>query len=130
MALITCPECGMQISDKAPSCPHCGVSVYELTKVACRFYRKSELKGKAIKFALTVDGMRLGIISPKSDVSVDLAPGIHTFELEPASIPTTFIDQFEIPNNAQAAEIQIGYTHTPMFSAYKHFGITDIAVQY
>lgn len=24
MALITCPECGAQISDKAPACIHCG----------------------------------------------------------------------------------------------------------
>ncbi len=24
MALITCPECGKEISDKAPACPHCG----------------------------------------------------------------------------------------------------------
>lgn len=24
MALIKCPECGAQISDKAESCPHCG----------------------------------------------------------------------------------------------------------
>ena len=25
MALITCPECGREVSDKAPACPHCGV---------------------------------------------------------------------------------------------------------
>ena len=25
MALITCPECGNTISDKAPLCPHCGI---------------------------------------------------------------------------------------------------------
>ncbi len=24
MALITCPECGKQISESTPSCPHCG----------------------------------------------------------------------------------------------------------
>lgn len=24
MALITCPECGKQISETTPSCPHCG----------------------------------------------------------------------------------------------------------
>ena len=29
MALITCPECGKQVSDKANSCPNCG---YPLTK--------------------------------------------------------------------------------------------------
>ena len=25
MALIKCPECGQQISDKAEKCPHCGL---------------------------------------------------------------------------------------------------------
>ena len=24
MALIECPECNKEISDKAPACPHCG----------------------------------------------------------------------------------------------------------
>lgn len=27
MALITCPECGKQISDKAPACPNCGYPI-------------------------------------------------------------------------------------------------------
>lgn len=27
MALIACPECAREISDRAPSCPHCGVPV-------------------------------------------------------------------------------------------------------
>lgn len=27
MAIIKCPECGRQISDKAPTCPHCGVEI-------------------------------------------------------------------------------------------------------
>ena len=27
MAIIKCPECGHQISDKAPTCPSCGVEI-------------------------------------------------------------------------------------------------------
>ncbi len=27
MALIDCPECGAQVSDRAPTCPHCGVPI-------------------------------------------------------------------------------------------------------
>jgi hypothetical protein len=27
MALIDCPECGAKVSDKAPTCPHCGVVI-------------------------------------------------------------------------------------------------------
>lgn len=31
MALIKCPECGGQVSDKASSCPHCGYPMSENT---------------------------------------------------------------------------------------------------
>lgn len=27
MALIACPECGSEVSDKAPTCPKCGVPI-------------------------------------------------------------------------------------------------------
>ena len=27
MSMIKCPECGHQISDKAPVCPNCGVEI-------------------------------------------------------------------------------------------------------
>ena len=27
MALISCPECGKEVSDKAPTCPNCGVPI-------------------------------------------------------------------------------------------------------
>lgn len=30
MALINCPECGKQVSDKADTCPNCGVSIKAL----------------------------------------------------------------------------------------------------
>ena len=35
MALIRCPECGKEISDRAPSCPNCGTPFNE--KKYCKF---------------------------------------------------------------------------------------------
>lgn len=32
MALIKCPECGHDVSDKAKLCPHCGYPIYNLSK--------------------------------------------------------------------------------------------------
>lgn len=37
MALITCPECGKQISDKAPACIHCGCPLDQIAKEEIRF---------------------------------------------------------------------------------------------
>ena len=34
MALMICPECGGQVSDKAHACPHCGYPIEELAKAA------------------------------------------------------------------------------------------------
>lgn len=31
MALINCPECGREVSDKAASCPNCGVTINPAT---------------------------------------------------------------------------------------------------
>lgn len=27
MALITCPDCSREVSDRAPACPHCGAPI-------------------------------------------------------------------------------------------------------
>ena len=34
MALIKCPECGGQVSDKAPACIHCGYPLQEMNDAA------------------------------------------------------------------------------------------------
>ena len=34
MAMVTCKNCGKEISDKAPACPHCGLSTAPETPVA------------------------------------------------------------------------------------------------
>ncbi len=36
MALIACPECGREVSDRAPSCPHCGVPLGAALPAAAR----------------------------------------------------------------------------------------------
>ena len=41
MPLISCPECGKQISDSATACPHCGYPLSSLPPVRARFSRRS-----------------------------------------------------------------------------------------
>lgn len=38
MALIDCPECGNEVSDKAPTCPRCGVPIHVESKVVVYGY--------------------------------------------------------------------------------------------
>lgn len=37
MALITCPECGKEVSDKASSCPNCGSPIEPLPMSQCTY---------------------------------------------------------------------------------------------
>lgn len=69
MALIKCPECGNEISDKAKSCPHCGyaqeeskVVIYGLTQMvvggALKIFVDNELKAtvdKGEKIEIPID---------------------------------------------------------------------------
>lgn len=70
MALITCPECGKQISDKAPACIHCGYPMQEQPtaaptvptskKVAIPSFKEpSPQKIPAIKVVREITGMGL-----------------------------------------------------------------------
>jgi hypothetical protein len=51
MALINCPECGKQISDKAEMCPHCGI---EVQKVLVEIREKQRIQRKKRKKRIIV----------------------------------------------------------------------------
>lgn len=36
MALINCPKCGNEVSDKAVKCPQCGMQLKEIQKIVCQ----------------------------------------------------------------------------------------------
>lgn len=71
MALISCPECGKQISDKAPACIHCGYPMQEQPPVTTAtvsnskkvaipsFSEFSQQKIPAIKVVREVPGLGL-----------------------------------------------------------------------
>ena len=44
MALITCPECGKEMSDQADACPHCGFAVRrQVVEATVRRYKRHHL---------------------------------------------------------------------------------------
>ena len=74
MALIRCPECGNDVSDKAPTCPRCGVPIFRESKVVVYGYTQqfainpkvqifwngspvgAVKKGESFTFEVTQDG--------------------------------------------------------------------------
>ncbi len=54
MALIKCPECSQEVSDKAASCPNCGVGIVAVkeTKAAGAPLTTTQLTSKKIKIQI------------------------------------------------------------------------------
>ena len=63
MALITCPECGARISDKALVCPKCGYLMQpaaDLTRVTRMLWRGFEWKSKTTIFGWPLVHIAIG----------------------------------------------------------------------
>ena len=71
MALISCPECGHQVSDKAALCPSCGVSIapdigreeHEKKLTTTQLTSKSLKMQSALSGGLFIIGFLIGITS-------------------------------------------------------------------
>ena len=46
MALITCPECGRQISDRAPACPGCGILIEDIRMLLNQNSEQSDISAR------------------------------------------------------------------------------------
>lgn len=59
MAMIKCPECGNMISDKAPTCIHCGTPLYvnKSVKIKIPRFNTGMMNQKACEAELTCDGI-------------------------------------------------------------------------
>lgn len=62
MALITCPDCKKEVSDKAPNCPGCGRPMSSFSSKSVQTKRKGG-KYEAIGFLLIVSGMIMCFIA-------------------------------------------------------------------
>lgn len=71
MALIICPECGKEFSDKAPACPNCGCPTSEIQK---DLQPKSNSFGKkeTEEYALTYDNISMSIIVAEAPSDLEL----------------------------------------------------------
>jgi hypothetical protein len=80
MALISCPECEKEISDKASSCPSCGVPISDdnitLNSSSHTAVTRTGAKWEGIGFLLIVGGMIYGMATGPENHSGGVAVGI------------------------------------------------------
>jgi hypothetical protein len=80
LALVTCRECGAEVSDQAPACPRCGVSSPS-GSATLTFWRKGT-RNAAVSTQIFVDGQPYGaVVGLKGRVVVPVTPGDHHIEL-------------------------------------------------
>lgn len=128
MALIKCPECGREVSDKAVSCPQCGypiasMAVQETPKKPVTFWRKRKSYGSAIHAVVYIDDVRVGTVDNDEEFTVNLKCGEHTVAIESSSQINTVnkslvrsadvltndrvkIFTLEVPKNAKRVEVE------------------------
>lgn len=130
MALIKCPECGKEISDKATTCPNCGMPLRREDRGTYNVVITREKQWYLInpKMKVTVDAADEYILENNSSITVPLTTGPHTLLISSGIRKTkTDIDVTENMNinvkfNRASGEINVsGYkttsqTNTPNVS--------------
>lgn len=83
MALIKCPECGQEISDKALACPHCGMPLRAQDRgtydVTFRLKKYFALAQRSVK--VLVDNTETYKVNGGEDFSVPMTTGHHDLVL-------------------------------------------------
>ena len=81
MALIKCPECGREISDKATTCPHCGAPVNPARMVPVTFNRIKKFIGWGIEIDIVVDGVFVGTAYNGDSLTAEIPTGSHQLQM-------------------------------------------------
>ncbi len=93
MSLIKCPECGKEISDKAATCPNCGMPLRREDRGTYDVIITREKQWFLVnpKIKVTVDGIEEYFLENNSRIVIPLTTGAHTL-LFSASIRKTQTD--------------------------------------
>lgn len=80
MALIKCPECGKEISDKAAICPNCGMPLRREDRGTYDVVITREKQWFLVnpKIKITVDSSDEYILKNDSSITIPLTTGSHT----------------------------------------------------
>ena len=85
MALITCSECGAQVSDKADSCVQCGAPLASSDTVLV--IRRERKLGAALQnWAVVVDGSHIDTLKNGGEVRISRKGGFTVQVIPPTGI--------------------------------------------
>lgn len=112
MALIKCPECGKEISDKAAACPNCGAPIAAGKTVPVRIWRERKFTGSALSGNVLIDGQTVGSAASGTDFVINLSTGEHNILLQSVSndkagIYETYSKSLIIPDDAKDIDIEL-----------------------
>jgi hypothetical protein len=114
MALITCRECGAQVSSSAPTCPQCGVPSPAGKSATITVTRRKQLSAGARRLDVQLDDGESVKLGGGAAHTFDLTPGKHTlfFCYGDADV---YEEDFEI-EHGQALNAEIAVGKRPAFS--------------
>ena len=80
MALIKCPECGKEISDKALACPNCGCPITASTQksIPISFIRAKKFINSGVQGQIMIDNVAVGLCYNGGTVNTTITPGKHS----------------------------------------------------
>ena len=108
MAMIQCPECGKEISDKAFTCPNCGVPINMEMPVKVTVQRTKAFFGGGVGIGVAIDGGFLGELGRGRGVDLELYPGRHLLELsQSGGALKGYSNNFEISEGANEVVITV-----------------------
>ena len=70
MALVKCPECGNEVSDRAVSCPKCGYPLEKKSSQSCEHNSATENNGDAVYAKTDVNNIQPEKINKKIIIPV------------------------------------------------------------
>lgn len=70
MALITCPECGKEISSTVSQCPHCGFEIQSSNKVTILGYTETFASSPAV--SILKNGVEIGEVRQNGKIELDI----------------------------------------------------------
>lgn len=112
MALISCPECGREISSNAVVCPHCGNPVPK-KMVPVSFIRLKQFNTSQVSASIFIDGSLVGSADNGKTFVLEFPVGKHTISLLTVSNGNaTDTRQFEIREDTKRVEIEFKYKWT------------------